>query len=78
MQQGLVSKQTQAEERQAQQLQAVKERAKCHNLMALARAQARQEEEQREIDTKKEAMQHKLSRAEQNRTDPSEKAREYN
>lgn len=56
----------------------IQEKAKEHNLMALARAQARQQEEQREIDSKKSAIEEKLNRAANNRVDPSEKAREHN
>lgn len=46
--------------------------------MALARAQARQQEEQRELDSKKSAIEEKLNRAAIKRADPSEKAREHN
>ena len=46
--------------------------------MALARAQARQRDEQRELDSKKSAIEDKLTRAANNRADPSEKAREHN
>lgn len=46
--------------------------------MAQARAQARQEEEQRELDSKKTQIEEKLSRAAENRVDLSEKAKAHN
>merc|ERR1711893_440911 len=49
-----------------------------HNQKALERCQARQEEEQRELDEKKTLIETKLSRAAENRNDPAEKARAYN
>jgi len=44
----------------------------------LTRAQARLEEEQREMDTKKSQIEEKLTRAATLRIDPAEKARTHN
>ena len=44
----------------------------------MARAQARLEEEQREMDTKKTQIEEKLTRAATLRIDPAEKARTHN
>ena len=78
VQETLVQKHASAEERQAQLLSSIQERAKTHNDMALARAQQRQEEELRELDSKKTQIEEKLTRAATNRPDPAEKARAYN
>jgi len=47
-------------------------------MLIQSRAQARMEEEQREIDTKKTQIEEKLTRAATLRVDPAEKARAYN
>lgn len=78
VQQEITLKHNIAEERQAQFMASITEKAKEHNLMALARAQNHQEEEQRELDSKKSAIEEKLTRAASLRVDPSEKAREHN
>lgn len=67
-----------AEERQTRLLNERLAKAKSHNEMAQARAQARVEEEQREIDSKKTLIEEKLTRAAENRVDLSEKAKVHN
>jgi|FrelakmetLWP11LW_1041352.scaffolds.fasta_scaffold74343_2 hypothetical protein len=55
-QQEISQKHTTAEERQAQFMASITEKAKEHNLMALTRAQKFLEEEQRKLDEKKSAI----------------------
>ena len=59
-------------------LQSIQEKAKTHNLMAIARVQEKQEQELRELEEKMTLIEEKLTRAATNRADPAEKARAYN
>jgi len=56
----------------------ITEKAKEHNLLIHTRAQARLQEEQREIDSKKTQIEEKLTRAANLRSDPAEKAKVHN
>merc|ERR1712187_434830 len=71
-------KRTGAEERFAQKLNSIQEKAKVHNERAMGRAKALQAEEQREYESKQKAIEEKLAKAANKRADPSEKAREHN